>query len=132
MHYPSVKYYGEQGDAHGGQLHWPGVNGIPFRGSMVPNLKRRELEQLPVVGQGCHDTFDLSDPKQSAVYAWVRDRIRNGLFTQDLVMHQWHPTKPGVMIVYIEWTQLYIQLPTGQFIGSNGNGSPDSFALRSA
>jgi len=130
MFTPSSKYFGEQDERHQGTLHWPGVHGIPFRGSHIPNLKQRELDQLPIVAHACHQTFDLSDPEQAAVYQWVRDRIRNGLFTLDFI-ERWKNEGGTNMRVYLEWSQLYVQTPPQTALGSNGNGSPDSFTLRS-
>ena len=110
-------------------MHWPGVNGLPFRGSHIPNLKQRELDALPVIAHACEHTFDLSDPEQATVYQWVRDRVRNGLFTCDYIERHWDEDKQN-MIVYIEWSQLYVQMPPQAALGSNGNGNPHSFTLR--
>jgi len=130
MFHPTVKYHNEQGGLHGGQLHWPGVNGLPFIGQAPPNIKQHELERLPIVGYACHQLFNLSDPKQDEVYAWVRDRIRNGLFTLDWILRHFDEEEK-CMWVYVEWTQLYVMLPPN-YIGSNGNGSPRNFTLRSS
>jgi hypothetical protein len=136
MFHRTLKYRGEQDkERHGGNLHWPGVHGLPFRGPAVPNLKQEELEQLPVVGEAFHDTFDLSDEEQSKQYRWIRDRARNGLFTVDYSYRE-HVVVDGKMktIIYIEWTQLYVQAPPGyNKPGSNGNGrSSQNFTIRGA
>jgi hypothetical protein len=128
MLYPSSKYHGEQNDLHGGPLHWPGVNGVPFLGQAPPNLRQRELEQLPVVCYSFHYTFDLGDQAQGQIYQWIRDRIRNGLFTCDWVERHWDD-KAKRMWIYIEWSQLYVTLPKNNFLGSTGNGSPKQFSL---
>ena len=130
MHPSTAKYFGEQDERHGGRLHWPGVNGIPFRGPYVPNLKRNELEKLPPVACAFHHTFNLSDDKESAVYQWIRDRIRNGSFTLDWIERHWD-AESKTMWVYVEWSQLYIELPHNNATGSNGDGHPNHFTLRS-
>jgi len=130
MLHATSKYFGEQDDRHGGKLHWPGVNGLPFRGEAAPNLKKRELAQLPTVATAHHRLFDLGDEEQSKIYAWVRDRIKNGLFVCDFVERHWD-IEAKKYWVYIEWSQLYTQLPNNIELGSNGNGSPNYFTLRS-
>jgi hypothetical protein len=122
------KYYGEQDERHGGPLHWPGINGIPFRGDAAPTLKRAELNNLPVVAVACHQTFNLSDAEHAKVYQWIRDRIRNGLFTMDWIERHWDD-QTKIMWVYVEWSQLYTELPQGWQNRSLGNGSPDRFVL---
>ena len=129
MFHSTVKYHNEQSDLHKGSLHWPGVNGLPFLGNAPPNVKQHELEQMPVVGYACHQLFDLGDKKQSEVYAWVRDRIKNGLFTLDWIFRHFDEDEKR-MWVYIEWTQLYTIMPPNHTLGSNGNGSPSHFTLR--
>jgi len=129
MLHSTIKYHGEQGERHGGTLHWPGVNGLPFLGEAPPNLKQNELEQLPVVSYACHQIFNLADKEESAVYAWVRDRIRNQLFVLDWIERHWDDEKKA-MYVYIEWSQLYVQLPENAFLGSQGNGSPKQYTLK--
>jgi len=129
MHESTNKYYGEQHARHGDQLHWPGMHGIPFRGAAIPNLKKHELEQMPTVGYCYHGTFDLDDEKQAEHYQWICDRARNGLFTIEYRDRRWNEAGTN-MLVYVEWTQLYTQLPPTQLPGSNGNGSPNRFTLR--
>lgn len=109
----ATRYYGEQDPRHRGPLQWPGVNGYPFRGPVVPLMKAKEIEQLAtsgVVGDSYHRTFDLADDRDSRDYAWVRERIRNGWFTQDFVK-RWQ--KGGSVHVYLEWTQIYVEMPKG-------------------
>jgi hypothetical protein len=119
------KYHGEQGPEHAGKLQWPGVNGFPFRGEQIPNIRQDELEKLPVVGDAREETFDLSKEDEATRYRWVRDRCRNGLFVQDYA-HKEHAMVDGKLttLIYLEWTQLYVQVPPGHSsIGSKGNGS---------
>lgn len=126
------KFYGEQDEPrHNGKLHWPGMHGLPFRGDSIPSLRQSELDNLPIVGDTYQRTFDLSKQEDADMYRWVRDRARNGLFTIDFVERHWDDAVKN-MIVYVEWTQLYVEIPkeTSTF-GGNGNGrSPTNFTLR--
>jgi hypothetical protein len=126
----SSKYHGEQHPLHGGQLHWPGVYGVPFKGPTAPDLKQSEYDNVPIVAQACNRVFNLSDPEQAQMYEWVRDRIRNGLFTGDWVERHWDE-ETKTMWVYLEWSQLYAQAPVNDG-RSLGHGSPTNFTLRSA
>jgi hypothetical protein len=124
MHSRSQKYQGEQDPRHGSLLQWPGAQGLPFRGDAVPNVKQEELEQLPVVGEAFQQTFDLTDEEQATSYRWVRDRIRNGMFTQDYVYreHTLDADKNKLRtLVYLEWTQLYVQAPLNSNSGVTVN-----------
>jgi hypothetical protein len=103
------KFYGDQDPRYGGRLHWPGLEGLPFRGDIAPKISDSNKNKLYVACDANHGTFDLSDPEQSKSYAWVRDRIQNGLFRLDHIHRQWHEEKCN-MIIYLEWTQLYNQI----------------------
>jgi len=129
MPYPSDKYFGEQGESHPGELHWPGVHGLPFLGDTIPNLKKDELDEMPVVGYAHHRVFDLSKQAESDQYRDVRDRIRNGLFTLDYIHREWNQESQS-MLIYLEWTQLYRQNTPSHGGAANGNGqSPTRFTL---
>lgn len=121
MNSPRAKYSGEQDPRYGGHLYWHGNSyGIPFRspGEAVPLLKQHELENLPIVGDARVALFDLSKPDQMANYVWVRDRIRNRLFTLDFIQRFWD-ARNCRMLVYIEWTQLYATIPQGSNYGNS-------------
>jgi len=115
-----TKFNGDQDPRYGGDLTWPGVNGIPFMGNgAVPNLRGAEAEKLPVVGTACHKMFDMSKEDDDQYFQWVRDRCRNGLFTQDHIEYHFDE-ETKVMHVFMMWTQLYRHAPANQ--GGNGNG----------
>jgi hypothetical protein len=110
LDYNSVsKFYGDQSSQYGGKLHWPGVGGFPYRGDKVPLLTEADHHKCYVAGDANHGKFDLSDPQESTTYAWIRDRIINGLFRQDYIHREWNAEKQN-MIIYLEWTQLYTQM----------------------
>ena len=132
------KYYGEQDSRHGSVLQWPGAQGLPFRGEAVPNVKQEELENLPIVGEAFQQTFDLNDEEQAASYRWIRDRVRNGMFTQDYVYREHilnEETKELRTLIYLEWTQLYVQVPANHKssgVTANGSATQEKFTLRSS
>jgi hypothetical protein len=103
------KYYGDQNALYGGKLHWPGIGGIPFRGDRAPLIADDNKNNLFVSGDANHATLDLSNDDDSKLYAWIRDRIKNGLFTLDHVERHWDESKKNV-IIYIEWTQIFTQI----------------------
>jgi hypothetical protein len=134
MFRPQQKYHGEEDPRHGGQLHWPGAHGLPFRGTAVPDFKQEELDALVPVGEFFNETFDLSDDDHAKRFRWIKDRISNGLFVQEHIERHWIDAEKKMM-VYLEWRQLYIQAPPGHAKknGSNGNGSsPHNFTVRSS
>lgn len=105
----AAKFFGDQDPRYGGKLHWPGLAGLPFRGSKAPLLSKSNESKVYVAGDATHATFDLSDAEQSHDYAWVRDRIINGIFRLDHIHRYWDEEKKN-MIIYVEWTQLYNQI----------------------
>lgn len=123
------KFFGEQDERHGGPLHWPGVRGFPFRGEQFPLLKQREYDAVPLVPDAKHRTFDLSDPHDSAEYAWVRDRVLGGLFRCDYIEYHWDD-KEKKMYIYVEWSQIYAQLPRNFSVENLEHGVPQRFTLR--
>lgn len=132
-HPPSIKYFGtESNGLHPGPVIWPGVRGLPFLGTAVPNLKKNELEQLPVVGVKGVKQFDLSVPAQLAEYTMIHDYARAGVFTVDFVdRHKLEYTddegRPCVKwVVHMEWTQLYVTMPPQMQLGGMGNGRPSA------
>lgn len=103
------KYYGDQNPLYGGKLHWPGIQGLPFRGDTAPLMSEEDKSRVYAAGDANHATLDLSDDSDSKLYAWIRDRIKNGLFVLDHIERHWNENTKNV-IVYIEWTQLYTQI----------------------
>jgi len=88
------------------------------------------MEKMPIVASAHHQLFNLSDEEESRTYCWIRDRIKNGLFNCDYVERHWDGDT-HTMWVYLEWSQMYTQMPKNTELGSNGNGSPNHFTLRS-
>ncbi len=109
-HYgPTAKFLGDQNLGYGGKLFWPGIDGLPFRGDKAPILSPDVKQKLYCAGDAKHGTFDLSIPEQAEQYAWIRDRVRNGLFTEDYIERHWNDETKN-QIIYLEWTQLFVQL----------------------
>lgn len=127
---PTCKYYGERGgNLHPGPVHWPGINGLPFLGDAIPNLRQSEMANLPVVGFKRVKQFDLSDEAALREYTEVMDRERSGQFTVEYIdRHKiQYEDQDGIIrvkwIAHVEWTQLYRTLPPSTYPGG-GNGYP--------
>ena len=112
-----LKYFGERGGSdsvHGGQLNWPGTStGFPFRGNNVPSLTTEENEEIPLAFDFHCKIFELWDEDALKEYRQIRDRAANGwyqlvhierLFDED--QKNWR--------VYLEWNQIYGELPKGK------------------
>jgi len=127
------KFFGEQGDLHGGRLFWSKNLPVPFRGAFAPTLTQNELESEVDVQYDYHsEFFDLLDPEQKVKFDWVMDRIVNGLFTHHFVCRNVDHEK-GRVTVYIEWSQKYAQLsPQARAARNQGHViSPGSSGLQS-
>lgn len=103
------KFKGEQDPRHGGQLQWPGVDGLPFRGPPV-TLKNEELSNIILVHDFKAHVFDLTKNEDYEYYCWVMDRICNGFFRCIHINRTWSAEK-NTMIIYVEWVQSYYELP---------------------
>lgn len=131
-----LKYFGEQGDNHGGPLFWSNtLNGLPFRGPNAPTLRQEDLDKgaVQVVKDFHGEFFDLTDVEQNKRYHWVMDRLVNGSFCHHFIdRHVDHAA--GKVTVYIEWSQRYGQLsPQAQGVsGSQSHAMPvDNSGLQS-
>lgn len=108
------KYYGERGGAaHGdGMLHWPGtLDGYPVRGSgLPPDLKKEELEDIPLQLDFKSRMFELWDPAQKAEFDEINDKIINGWYLLQLRNDNWDDEKKHLR-VWLEWAQVYGMMP---------------------
>jgi hypothetical protein len=123
------RFYGEQHERHKGLLHWPGVNGYPFRGAALPLLKPNELANVPLTIDAYAQSFDLAVKEEAEYYAWVRDRIRNGWFHREWIDRWIDPANPKRVVINMEWSQVYAEAPPVKKTGTPING--DIFTLRS-
>ena len=103
------KFFGEQGEGHGGRLFWSvALGGLPFRGPQAPLLTRDEVEQLVEIHHDYHvQEFDLRDEEQRRHYIRVMERVVNGWY----VLHK--SMEPSPMTRILEWTQRYGELAPG-------------------
>jgi hypothetical protein len=104
------KFFGEQGDLHGGRLFWSRNLPVPFKGTHAPTLTQQELEaDVAIQFEYRSEFFDLSSAEQKQKYDWVMDRVVNGMFVHHFIdRHVNHAN--GKVTVYIEWSQRYAQL----------------------
>lgn len=102
------KYEGEQDDRHGGELQWPGIHGIPVRGSEHRLTKKGEEFDAILVGDFHCRVFDLNDEEERRYFCWIRERVYNGWFALVKQEYKFHDDKP-YPTVYLEWCQHYYQ-----------------------
>lgn len=105
------KYFGEQHAGQDGQkLFWQGGLSAPFRGPYAPTLTQEELDTKVEVQMDFHQQFfNLAIEKDATEYAWIMDRIVNGLFKLHYIdRHVDHVA--GKATVQLEWSQCYAQL----------------------
>lgn len=104
-----LKFVGQQGAEHGGNLLWPGLYGMPIRGQ-AGLLKDSEIDENFEIAYDFHcRDFDLSDPDHLKEYTGVMDRISNGWYIQREKVAGRDATT-GAMRVYLEWCQSYGQI----------------------
>lgn len=104
---------------HGsGNLLWPGTaSGFPVRvEGPAPNLKQAEFDELRHVLDFHSEQFDLWKPDQKRRFDTVRDYIANGLFMQSLRINR---ETPDGLQVWLEWVQVYGEIPQGKQPGAN-------------
>lgn len=117
-----LKYFADKGGPqHGGALHWPGLpSGIPFRGDTVPDLKQHELEALPLALDFKSGRFRLWVEEENAAFNDIMDKIANGWFMQHKRFEHFIPEEMHY-VVFLEWVQIYGELPKGKSPGSGTN-----------
>jgi hypothetical protein len=130
-----MKHFGEQGDAHQGNLFWSqALNGLPFRGGNAPILNQQELDTQVSVNFDFHsEFFDISQPEAHDKFNWVMDRIVNKWFCLHYIERK-VVAESKTTLIYLEWSQRYGELsPAARAARSQGyvfpNTSPTSFNL---
>lgn len=124
-----LKYFGERGGVetqHGGQLHWPGTPaGFPFRGSSAPTLTDEERDELPVSIDFHCRVFELWQEEDEKEYKDIRDRGANGWY-QIVHIERLYDEERKNWRVYLEWHQVYGELPNGKSPQYTGPTRADS------
>jgi len=119
------KFFEEQGGStseHGADLHWPGtMDGFPFRGPVVPDLRQQEYENVPLALDYHSGQFRLWEPDGKAAFDDVMDKIVNGWYMQHKRIDRWSNEHCG-LLVWLEWVQVYGETPAGKHPGEGGNG----------
>jgi hypothetical protein len=124
-----LKYFGERGgndSEHGGQLHWPGTaGGFPFRGNQVPTLTTEETEEIPLAFDFHCKVFELWKEDELREYTQIRDRITNGWY-QSVHIERLFDEERANWRVYLEWNQIYGELPRGKSPNYRGATNADT------
>ena len=111
---------------HPGQLHWPGVRGLPVvanNADDVALLNEQDLKNFVVVNKYHARWFDLSNTQDLAEYTYVMEHILSKWFT--LRKQDWHPVtteNPPKMMVWVEWIQQYAARDPRTITRSHPNG----------
>lgn len=115
MNAVEISYRHERGGpdtSHHGFLHWPGLNGIPFRSrtASTPLLFGSELKALPRVHDFHAERFQLWKPDAMSRYTDIQSRIATGWYRAVFVQRTYN-SEHDMMSVYLEWYQIYIDYP---------------------
>lgn len=86
------------------------LGSVPLRSRSAPPLKEEEYDELEVRPVAKVRTFNLSDVKDLEDYQLVLHRIVNGWYVKLKDFHHFDPEQKA-MIVYLEWCQLYKEIP---------------------
>jgi len=106
----SVQDRGGLNTSHRGELHWPGVNGIPVRG-YVPQLRGEEVENsVHFAAEFYSKLFRMWDPADKAEFDVVMNRMSQGWYRERLRVNRWSDSPAG-LVVWLEWLQLYAEYP---------------------
>lgn len=95
----------------------PGKNGLPFRGTSIPNLKDDDpLEAQPKRAvQGHAAVFDLSDPAHLNYYQTLFHLVYNGRATVGQERVDFSPTT-GKYMAFVRWGFEYCYSKPGSFV----------------
>jgi hypothetical protein len=102
-----MKFVNEQGPEHGGNLVWPGINGIPVRGTRAPLLRDEEIDtDYELQGDFHCQEFNMSDVEDRKQYMRIMDRVAAAWYirVRDL---PWRDPATGRLYIYLEWVQKY-------------------------
>jgi hypothetical protein len=111
---------------HGGTIHWPGtVDGFPYRGEEIPNLKQHEAADVPLALDYRSALFCLWKKEDKEQFDIIMDRIVNGWYMQHKRDDQWIESKQHYT-VWLEWAQIYGEAVSAKVPGGNSNGITQS------
>ena len=89
-------------------MTWPGtLEGFPFRGDTIPDLKQHEMEDQVqhVLDYKCK-MFQLWKDEDLEEYRLINDRIANGWYQERRRREEWDEAERHLMI-WLEWVQIY-------------------------
>jgi len=91
-------------------IAFPGVDGVPFRGTSIPVLKGDEFDKLVEVLDVKIRIFKLNNDEDLKEYARVVDMIAKGVFTAIDETKNWVP-EDKTWYVLLRWAEKYKELP---------------------
>jgi hypothetical protein len=105
------------------RLIFPGVNGVPYRGSEVPLLKPEEMEQLERVQDGRAAMFVLSRQPDVDEYNRIIDNTYKGIYEVHREEVNWSESLQSYVIM-LRWGELAYEQPNAktQRVTLNGQG----------
>jgi hypothetical protein len=120
-----LKFFADRGGPqteHGGNLHWPGtVDGFPFRGDAVPDLKQREMADMALAMDYKSRLFRLWEAEEKREFDFIMDRIVNGWYMQHRRDDKWI-AEENHYTVWLEWAQIYGETPNSKTPGGPADG----------
>lgn len=109
-----LKFFNDRGgDEHGGLLHWPGtLEGLPFIGNAIPDLKRKEMEELDIRSDFHSRMFEMWKSDDKALFDKIHDRVTVGWYEIKKRDDRWNEEHQHYRI-WLEWVQHYGVAPNG-------------------
>jgi hypothetical protein len=101
------------GPSHDGdRLIWGGnpTNNLPFRGNVVPDLRKDEIDNLDLAISFQSRMFQLWDEKEKTLFDQIKSRAAVGWY--NIKKCEYHfDAEQKHYLVWMEWEQYYNELP---------------------
>jgi hypothetical protein len=109
-----LKFFSDKGgEDHDGHLFWPGgPDGLPFRGDVVPDLRKGEMDELPIVASFRSRMFCLWEEDDKAEFDKIMEREAAGWYSIRKRYDHYEEAHKHYR-VWLEWLQLYNEAPAG-------------------
>lgn len=106
---PLFPFFAEQNEEeHRGELHWPGLFGLPYRGSRQ-DLRQDEQDTKLAVAVDYHSAwFQLWDAEQKRAFDALQQKIANGWYVQKNRVDRFDE-QHGDWRIWLEWLQRYVE-----------------------
>ena len=104
------KYWKQNQDTRGNQLHWPGtIDGYPVRGQATPVTSQNEFENIPLVYDAKGKYFIL--PDDLTEYLDVIDRCANGWYQLRHERFLGFDPETKKETVFLQWLEIHGEIP---------------------